>query len=173
LAAVGIVAATKTVEIAIARGWSSSAVAATIEHFRSKPGAWSAGAIFHRIENVDPATPADQNWPTPAAGFERAVRVAASTATIDARRAADDAAARQRQADRADAAENERRFGATFDAIGDDERRAAAFEALGEQRAKILLGGAEGTAALLRAALLAAWAAADRDVDNRQRGPPA
>lgn len=67
----GVVASRNAIERCKQAGGTPAFAAALIEHWASRPGAWTVGLLAHRIEQ-GPAVEVTQGWPEPAAAAVKA-----------------------------------------------------------------------------------------------------
>lgn len=114
----GLGQAEQAIAIVRGRGCDAAELAAVVEHYRRQPGAWGPGALFVRLQRMEPGQPAEAAWPpvddrwlAAEAIRERDGRLQRWLAACAAR---DRETVRRRRAE----AELEQRFGRQVDELG-------------------------------------------------------
>ena len=118
------------IETAKQRGLPPVEVVAIVEHFESKPGAWTPGAICFRIRNGRPGQDPSEGWPKVSDGYKREVRAQDLDKQRQQRYHESGELAAILEQERLDNDQLERECGDEFDKLPEDERLQLAQEVL-------------------------------------------
>ena len=81
----GVIFAGQARAVALAKGTPPTRILAIIAHYRSRPGAWTPGALFRRVEIDHPSIAIDQGWPPVSRAVARTDLLAQARALYAAR----------------------------------------------------------------------------------------